>query len=88
MAQKYIQTNKYLGLISVIILLITLVNLPNSDWKIGVLGIILGLLLAVKAPKSIWKYVAYVIFKFCTLLVLFLVAMGILMAGLMEISIY
>ncbi|EKN68942.1 hypothetical protein BAZO_02642 [Schinkia azotoformans LMG 9581] len=88
MAQKYIQTNKYLGLISVIILLITLVNLSNSDWKIGVLGIILGLLLAVKAPKSVWKYVAYVILKFCTLLVLFLVAMGILMAGLMEILIY
>ncbi len=78
--------NKHLGLLSVIILLITLVNLPHSDWKIGVSGIILGLLLAVKAPKSVWKYVAYVVLIFCTLLLLFLIVMGILMAGLVEIN--
>lgn len=77
---------KYLGLISVIILIITLFILPNSDWKVGVLGILLGLFLAIKAPKGILKSVAYVIFIICILLLLFLVIMGILMSGLVEID--
>ncbi|MFJ7954268.1 hypothetical protein ACIQZG_22460 [Lysinibacillus sp. NPDC096418] len=76
---------KYLGLVSVIILIITLFFLPN-DWKIETLGILLGLFLAIKAPKGIWKFVAYVIFIICILLLLYLVIMGILMAGLIEIG--
>lgn len=77
---------KNLGLISGIILVITLFTLPISDWRLGVSGIVLGLLLAILAPKGIWKSVAYVIFTMCILLLLFLVIMGILMSGLVEID--
>lgn len=72
---------KYLGLISVIILFITLFFLPN-DWKIETLGILLGLFLAIKAPKGIWKSVAYVIFTIFILLLLYLFIMVILIASL------
>ena len=75
---------KYLGLISIIVLT-TLFFLPN-DWKIETLGILLGLFLAIKAPKGIWKTVAYVIYTICILLLLYLVIMGILMAGLIKID--
>ncbi|MGG3805249.1 hypothetical protein [Metabacillus fastidiosus] len=77
---------KYLSLISVIILIITFFTLPFSDWKLGVAGIVLGLLLAIKAPKGIWKSIAYGILTICILLLLFLVFMGILMSGLVEMD--
>lgn len=75
---------KYLGLISVIILIITLFVIPN-DWRFGVLGIVIGLFLAIKAPKGFWKYTAYTILTVCILLFLFLVIIGVLMSGLVEI---
>ena len=77
---------KYLGLISVIILIITLFILPNSDWKVGVLGILFGLFLTIKAPKGLGKYVAYVILLICILVLLFLVIIGTLMSGLVEMD--
>ncbi|KXZ13324.1 hypothetical protein AXI59_05415 [Bacillus nakamurai] len=73
---------KYLGIASLIILLITLYNLPHIHWALGILGIVAGSILAIKAPKGISKYVSFVILALCILLLLFLVVMGILMAGL------
>lgn len=77
---------KYFGLASVIITLFTLFILPNNDWKLGILGIIIGVVLAIKAPKGILKNVSYVIIALCIVLLVYLIAMGILMGGLVDIE--
>ncbi|MFP7486249.1 hypothetical protein SFC65_18985 [Priestia filamentosa] len=76
---------KYFGILSVFILIITLFSLRN-DWRVGVAGIVIGLILAIKAPKGVSKYIAYTILVLCVLFFVFLIIMGILMAGLVEID--
>ncbi len=73
---------KYLGIVSLIMLLFTLCFLPYIHWALGILGIVVGGIIAFKAPKGIAKYLSIFILALCILLLLLLIVAGLLMAGL------
>ncbi|MCC8353157.1 hypothetical protein [Bacillus sp. AF23] len=76
------EMTKYLGIVSLIILIITLYYLPRTHWALGILGIVLGSILTIKAPKGMAKYLSIFILALCILLLLLLIVAGLLMAGL------
>ncbi|MFP7486250.1 hypothetical protein SFC65_18990 [Priestia filamentosa] len=76
---------KYFGVLSVLILIITMFSMQN-DWRVGIAGVVIGFILAMRAPKGIWKYIAYVVLVLCILLFLFLIIMGVWVTAIVDMG--
>ncbi|RAS73616.1 hypothetical protein A3863_06635 [Priestia endophytica] len=78
--------SKYFKLGSLILSLLSIFLLTTSDWILGIVGLVISFVLALKLKNKIIIYVVSVIFFCGVIILLFLMVMGLLMGGLVDME--
>ncbi|RAS87274.1 hypothetical protein A4U60_06650 [Priestia endophytica] len=78
--------SKYFILISLILSLLSIFLLTTNDGIVGIAGLVISFVLALKSKNKIIIYVVSVIFFCGIIILLFLVVMGLLMGGLVDME--
>lgn len=78
--------SKYFILGSLILSLLSIFLLTTNDWILGIVGLVISFVLALKLKKKIIIYVVSVIFFCGVIILLFLMVMGLLMGGLVDMG--
>jgi hypothetical protein len=78
--------SKYFMLVSLILSLLSIFLLTTNEWMLGVVGLVISFVLALKSKNKIIIYVVSVIFFCGIIILLFLIVMGLLMGGLVDME--
>ncbi|MGZ9869856.1 hypothetical protein ACU3L3_15705 [Priestia endophytica] len=78
--------SKYFMLVSLILSLLSIILLTTNEWMLGVVGLVISFVLALKSKNKIIIFVVSVIFFCGVIILLFLIVMGLLMGGLVDME--
>lgn len=73
-------------LVSLILSLLSIILLTTNEWMLGVVGLVISFVLALKSKNKIIIFVVSVIFFCGVIILLFLIVMGLLMGGLVDME--
>lgn len=77
---------KYFMLGSLILSLLSIFLLTTNGWILGIVGLVISFVLALKLKNKIIIYVVSVIFFCGVIILLFLIVIGLLMGGLVDME--
>lgn len=78
--------SKYFILGSLILSLLSIILLTTNEWILGIVGLVISFVLALKSKNKIIIYVVCVIFFCGVIIILYLIVMGLLMGGLVDME--